>query len=94
VHNSGRLIRTVWMDLGLEKHNRHLVFKLSDLRYLNTIMYIITNQLIRYNNVQSDVMTYAMSAMASTEYIELLPTYSKNILYPQLYEEMKTLTLM
>jgi len=82
------------MDLGLEKHNRHLVFKLSDLRYLNTIMYIITNQLIRYNNVQSDVMTYAMSAMASTEYIELLPTYSKNILYPQLYEEMKTLTLM
>jgi len=38
-------------------------------------------------------MTYAMSAMASNDYIEPLPTYS-NILYPQLYEELKTLTPM
>jgi len=28
--------------------------------------------------------------MASTEYSEPLPTYSKNILYPQLYEKLKT----
>jgi len=41
-----------------------------------------------------DVIIYAMSAMASTEYIEPLPTYSKNILYPQLFEELKTLTIM
>jgi len=39
-------------------------------------------------------MTYAMSAMTSNDYIEPLPMYSKNILYPQLYEELKTLTLM
>jgi len=42
----------------------------------------------------TDVMTYAMSFMASTEYIETLPTYSKDILYPQLYEELKTITVM
>jgi hypothetical protein len=55
------------------------------------MMYIIANQLERYNNAQSDFMTYAMSAMTSNNYIELLPAYS-NILYPPLYEELKTLT--
>jgi len=82
------------MNLGLGKHGKHIAFKLQDLRYLDNIMYIIVNQLKRYNNAQSDVMTYAMSAMASNDYIEPLPTYSKNILYPQPYEELKNLTLM
>jgi Zn-dependent M16 (insulinase) family peptidase len=82
------------MYLCLGKHNKHIVFELSNLRYLNTIMYIVANQLTRYNNAQSDVIWYAMSAMASTDYIELLSTYSKRILHPQLYEELKTLTLM
>jgi hypothetical protein len=91
---TGRSYRTAWMYLGLIRHNKHLVFKLSDLRYLNTIMYIVANQLKRYNNAQSDVMSYAMSAIVSTDYIKPLPTYSKNILYPQIYEELKTLTRM
>jgi hypothetical protein len=91
---TGGSYRTAWMYLGLGKHNKHLVFKLSDLRYLNIIMYIVTNRLTIYNNAQSDVMSYAMSAIASTDYIEPLTTYSKNILYPQLYEDLKTLTLM
>jgi len=65
------------MNLGLGKHNKHIAFKLQDLRYLDNIMYIIANQLKRYNNAQSNVMTYAMSAMASNDYIEPLPTYSK-----------------
>ena len=76
------------MNLGLSKH-KHIALKLQDLRYLD-IMYIIVKQLKRYNNAQSDVLTYAMSAMASKDYIEPLPTYNKNILYPQLYEEVKT----
>jgi len=57
-------------------------------------MPIVTDQIAIYTNAMTDVMTYAMSAMASTEYIEPLPTYSKDILYPQLYEELKTITLM
>ena len=72
----------------------HIAYKLSDLRYLNTIMPMVTNQLARYSSAMMDVMAYAMSAMASTEYIEPLPTYSKNSLYPQLFEELKTLTIM
>jgi hypothetical protein len=93
---TGGSYRTIRIYLGLGKHNRHLVFKLSDLRYLNNIMYILMNQLMRYeyNNAQSDVMSYAISPLTFIDYIEPLPTYNKNILYPQLYEELKTLTLM
>jgi RNase adaptor protein for sRNA GlmZ degradation len=80
------------MNLGLSKH-KHIALKLQDLRYLDNIMYIIV-KLKRYNNAQSDVLTYAMSATASKDYIEPLPTYSRNILYPQLYEEVKNLALM
>jgi len=82
------------MNLGLGKHGKHIAFKLQDMPYLDNIMSIIVNQLKRYNNAESDVMTYAMSAMASNDYIELLPTYRRNILYPQLYKELKNLTMM
>jgi len=57
-------------------------------------MHIVRNQLALYNGAMTDVMAYAMSALASNEYIESLPTYRKNILFPQLYEELKTLLLM
>jgi len=66
-----------------------ITFKLADLRYLNTIMHIVRNKLASYNSALTDVMTYAISALVSTDYIEPQPTYSKNILYPQLYEELK-----
>jgi len=82
--------RTARMHLS---QGTRITFKLSDLSYLSTIMPIVTDQLARYTNAMTDVMAYAMSAMASTEYIEPLPTYSKDILYSQLYE-LKTITLM
>jgi len=66
------------MYLGLGKLNRHLVSKLSNLRYI--ILSLYNESTSEINKAQSEVMTYAMSAMASTEYIERLPTYSKNIL--------------
>jgi len=91
--NTTGIYRVARVNLGLGKHGRHISFKLQELRYLDNIMSIIVNQLKRYNNAESDVMTYAMSAMASNDYIEPLPTYS-NILYPQLYEWLKTLTPM
>ena len=67
------IYRVPWMYLG---QRTRISFRLSDLRYLNTII------------------IYAISAMVSAEYIEPLPPYSKNIFYPQLYEELKTLTIM
>jgi hypothetical protein len=77
----------------LDRHT-HITFKLQDLRYLDYIMPIVVGQLARYTSAMADVMTYALSAMSSVDYIEPLPAYSKNILYPQLFEELKALTLM
>jgi len=81
---------TALMYLG---QRTHITFKLAGPRYLNTIMHIVRNQLASYNSALTDVMTYAISALASTDYIELQPAYSKNILYPQVYEQLKTLLL-
>jgi hypothetical protein len=57
-------------------------------------MYIVLDQLARYNSEMSDVMNYAMTAIYSTEYVEPLTTYKKVVLYPQLYEELKKITLL
>jgi hypothetical protein len=70
------------MHLGLGKRNKYLVLKLSELLYLNYIMNIVSNQLARYSRAMVDVMTYSISAMASSEFTEPQPHYSKQILYP------------
>jgi hypothetical protein len=44
------------------------------------IIHIVQNQHALYNGALFDVMTYAVSAVASTNYAEPLPTYNKNIL--------------
>jgi hypothetical protein len=57
-------------------------------------MNIVSNQLARYSGAMVDVMTYSLLAMASSEFIEPQPQYSKQIQYPQLFEELKSLTLI
>jgi hypothetical protein len=57
-------------------------------------MHIVTNQQGRYSGAIVDVMSYSLSAMASSEFIESQPHYSKKIHYPQLYEELKELILI
>jgi hypothetical protein len=85
--------RAVWMYLGLYRR-RYITYKLSDLLYLNSIMPVVLEQLARCNSAMTDVMTYALTAMYSTEYIEPLSSYSKNVLYPQFYEQLKNMTLL
>lgn len=48
----------------------HITLKLPELRYLNNIMHIVQIQLALYNSALTDVMTYAMTALASTDFIE------------------------
>jgi len=85
IHDGFLIVTTTYRAARMYLGQRsHITYKLSDLRYLNTIMPIVMDQLPRCNSAMMDVMTYAMSAMASTEHIERLPTYSKNILYPSL----------
>jgi len=57
-------------------------------------MSIVSNQLARYSGAMMYVMTYSLSAMASSEFIDPQPHYSKQIQYPQLYEELKAVTLI
>ena len=67
------------MQLGLGKRAKQFVFKMRELQYLNSVMHKERNQLARYSGAMVDVMTYSISAMASSEYIEPQPHYSKQI---------------
>jgi hypothetical protein len=78
------------MNLGPDAH---ISFKLPELRYLNNILPLIQNQLATYYGAMRDVMTYAISALASSDYTEPQTTLNKNILYPHLFEELKNILL-
>jgi len=90
---TGGSYKTAYLQLGLGKQRKQFLFTMHELLYLNSIMHIVTNQLTRYNAAMMDVMTYSISAMASDEYIEPQPYFNKQILYPQLFEELKALVL-
>ena len=79
---TGGSYKTVFMHLGPGKQRKQFVFKMHELQYLSSIIHIITNQLERYNEAMMDVMTYSISALTSSEYIEPQPHYSKHIQYP------------
>ena len=39
----------------------------------------------------ADVLTYATAALSSTAYVELAPSASRHVAYPQLFDELKTI---
>ena len=89
--HSAMSYKTAIMALG-EKKNRNSVFlKLQELRYLTYIFPIVQNQLTKYTEAMADVMIYVLSTINTTSYVEPSPTVNRNnILYYQLYEEIKT----
>jgi hypothetical protein len=86
---TGGSYKTAFMHLGPGKQRKQFVFKTHELQYINCIMHIVTDQLARYSGAMMVVVTYSISALTSSEYIELKPYYSKHIQYPTLYEELK-----
>jgi hypothetical protein len=54
----------------------------------------VANQVGRYSEAMVDVMNYSTAVMASSEFIEPQPHYSKQIQYTQLYEELKAIILI
>ena len=52
---------------------------------------MIRNRLIRYTEAMSDVINYVLTAIGSTSYVEPPTNASSNILYFQLFEEIKTI---
>jgi hypothetical protein len=73
---------------------QEVALKLQELLYLNNILYLVANQVGRYSGAKVDVMNYSTTVMASNEFIEPHPHYSKQIQYPQLYEELKAIILI
>jgi hypothetical protein len=57
------------------------------------MFHVVQNQLDAYTNAIPDVLSYVTAALSSTAYIEPAPSASKHIVYPQLYEELKTILL-
>ena len=65
-----------------------MLIKVNDLRYLSYIFPMVENQLIKYTEAVPDVMNYILQVLDSTSYVDS-PTIANNILYYQLYEELK-----
>jgi hypothetical protein len=91
---TGGTYRTAWMRIGQGKQRKDFVLKLAELQYLHYIMYLVWNQLTRYNEAKEDVKAYSASVLASSDFIEPPSNYSKHILYPQLHEELKAAVLL
>jgi hypothetical protein len=69
----------------------YISLKLQELRYLREMFYIINNQQILYMRALPDVLTYSTAAQSSAIYIDPQDNASQHILYPQLFEEPKTI---
>jgi hypothetical protein len=70
---------------------QQIYFKLHELKYLSYIFFMVRNQLTRYTKALPDVLNYIASALYSTTYVEPSPAADKDILYYQLFEELKSI---
>ena len=68
-----------------------VALKFQELRYLQNMFHIVQNQLNLYITALSDLMTYVISALSSDTYVEPAANASNLILYPRLFEELKTI---
>ena len=57
------------------------------------MFHIVQNQLNSYITALPGLMNYVISALSSDTCVESASTASKLILYPQLFEELKTIML-
>jgi len=52
---------------------------------------MVENQLLKYTEAMPDVMNYVLATLNSTSSVEPPANSNNNVLYYQLYEELKTL---
>ena len=74
-----------------KKNKKSINFKLPELRHQSYIFFVVQNQLNKYTEAMSDVINYVLSAISSNSYVEPSSVDSKNILYYQLFEKIKTI---
>jgi len=73
------------------KNKKSINFKLPELRHLSYIFFMVQNQLNKHTEDVSDVINYVLTAIGSASYVEPPANTRKNILYYQLFEEIKTI---
>jgi len=66
-----------------------LFIKLNDLRYLAYIFPMVEDQNFKYTEAMPDVMNYILQILDSTSYVDPPTIARNNILYYQMYEELK-----
>jgi len=71
--------------------DNHITLKFQELQYLLNMFYVMQNQLNSYIAALPDFMTYVILALSSTTYVETAANASNLILYPRLFEELKTI---
>jgi len=75
--------------LYLEKQYSSL--RVADLQYLREMFHVVQNQLNVYTLCLPDVLSYVTAALTSANYVQPALNASRHILFPHLYEELKTL---
>jgi len=88
--SSSTTYKSAVISLSNKKNKKSINFKLPELRHLSYIFFMVQNQLNNYTGAMSDVINHVLSAIGSTSYVEPPPNARKNILYYQLFEEIKT----
>jgi len=85
--NSTGSVRFARVYLG----KQFISFKLKELRHLSYILFMVINQLTHYTEAMPDVMNYVTAALYLDTYIEPPVNTNKNVLYYQLFDELKSI---
>jgi len=70
---------------------QYISLRLVDLQYLREMFHVVQNQLNVYTLCLPDVLSYVTVALTSPNYLELALNASRHIMYPHLFEDIKTL---
>jgi len=85
--NSTGSFRVARVYLG----KQFISFQLNELRHLSYILFMVIDRLTHYTEALPDVMNYVTAALYSDTYIEPPVNANKNVLYYQLFDELKSI---
>ena len=89
--SSSATYKSAVISLSNKKTKKSINLRLSEIRHLSFIFFMIQNQLIKYTEAMSDVINCVLTTVGSTSYVEPPADANKNILYYQLFEEIKAI---
>jgi len=71
--------------------NHYITLKFQELRYLLNMFHVVQNQLNSCITSLPDVMSHVISPLRATTQVETAANATNLILYPRLFEELKTI---